>query len=81
MFQLEIVSLSGGTVVNKNIPSNSVAVGNPVRVIGSVDDYIEKNKALMNHSPVFHTYWKDKSFTEIEKMKQEITIGTMGYDI
>lgn len=33
-----------GAVVTKNIPSNSVAVGVPARVIKSIDEYYEKSK-------------------------------------
>lgn len=33
-----------GSVVTKDIPSNSVAVGAPAKVVGSVEDYFEKRK-------------------------------------
>ncbi len=75
------VIIGAGTVVNKDIPSNSVAVGNPVRIIGSVDNYIEKNKALMKISPIYNTYWKKKSKAEKIQMKNEISIGNIGFDI
>lgn len=32
------------TVVTKNIPDNSVAVGVPARVIETIEEYYEKNK-------------------------------------
>jgi len=35
-----------GSIVTKDIPSNSVAVGAPARVICSLDDYYKKRKAL-----------------------------------
>lgn len=34
--------IGAGSVVNKNIPDNSVAVGNPCRVIRSTLEYLEK---------------------------------------
>ena len=34
-----------GSVVTKNIPSNSIAVGCPAHVIGSIEDYYKKRKA------------------------------------
>lgn len=34
--------IGAGTIVNKDIPDNSVAVGVPVRIIGSFDDFVEK---------------------------------------
>lgn len=33
-----------GAVVTKNIPSNSIAVGVPARVIRTIDEYFEKHK-------------------------------------
>lgn len=36
------VIIGAGTVVTKNIPDDSVVVGNPGHVIGSVKDYIKK---------------------------------------
>lgn len=41
------VIIGAGSVVTKDIPDNSVAVGNPARVVCSVDAYLEKEKAKM----------------------------------
>ena len=38
------VIVGAGSIVTKDIPSNSVAVGCPAKVICSIDDYLEKNK-------------------------------------
>ncbi len=38
------VIIGAGTLVNKDIPDNSVAVGVPVRVIGSFDDFVKKRR-------------------------------------
>lgn len=37
------VIIGCGAIVTKNIPSNSVAVGIPARVIESIDEYVNKN--------------------------------------
>lgn len=39
-----------GSIVNKDIPSNSIAVGVPAKVIGSYDDYYAKRKKRMLRS-------------------------------
>ena len=38
------VIIGAGSVVIRDIPDNSVAVGNPAKVIGSTRDYIDKNR-------------------------------------
>lgn len=62
--------IGAGSVVTKNIQENSVAVGNPARIITSVDIYLAKQKLLMNVENCF-----DKSYTirsnisDIKKME------------
>lgn len=38
------VIVGAGSIVTKDIPSNSVAVGVPAKVIGTIDEFYEKNK-------------------------------------
>jgi maltose O-acetyltransferase len=38
------VIVGAGSVVTNNIPDNSVAVGNPARVIESISTFVEKNQ-------------------------------------
>jgi acetyltransferase-like isoleucine patch superfamily enzyme len=38
--------IGAGSVVNKSIPDNSVAVGNPCKVVRTTDEYLEKIKPL-----------------------------------
>lgn len=47
------VIVGAGTVVSKDIPDNSVVVGNPMRIIGSLDSNIQKNRALLHAAPIF----------------------------
>ncbi len=48
------VVIGAGSIVNRDIPDNSVAAGNPCKVIGSYDGFIKKNSAYMDSHPVFN---------------------------
>lgn len=51
------VVIGVGSVVTKDIPSNSVAVGVPCKVIETIDEYYNKNKDKV-------MYTKNMSFIE-----------------
>ena len=46
------VIVGAGTVVAKDIPDNSVVVGNPLRIMCSYDEYMERMTACMKEYPV-----------------------------
>lgn len=63
-----------GSVVTKSIPSNSVAVGQPAKVVATIDEYYEKRKKLyieeafayarsikdrFNRMPVIEDFWEE----------------------
>ena len=52
------VIIGAGSIVKKNIPENSVAVGNPAKVICSLDEYLDKQRRKMTNDNTF-----DSSFT------------------
>ena len=70
------VIVGAGTVVTKDIPDNSIVVGNPARIISTYDEYVEKSKALFEKSPVFNTYCEEK--TEAEKMQTVAAVKSGG---
>ena len=74
------VIVGAGSVVTKDIPENSVAVGNPARVVGSYDDFLEKHSTQMKTRPVYHTLWSEKTWEEKEVMRRELEDG-VGYDL
>ena len=76
------VIIGAGSVVNRNIPSNSVVAGNPAKVICTLSEYIEKNKRMIEDNPslVWNTYWKDKDAAEIDEMRSKLQNGGLGFD-
>lgn len=48
------VIIGAGTLVNKDIPDNSVAVGVPAKVIGTFDDYLEKRAKEKTYPDQYH---------------------------
>lgn len=61
------VVIGAGSIVTGHIPDNSVAVGNPCRVICSYDEYKQKMLTKMQQVPVF-----DKSPNEINNSSEDV---------
>lgn len=75
------VIIGAGSVVTKNIPDNSVAVGNPARVIKSYDQYLNKQKHNMGISPCYGVEYKIGNITADLKEKMISELTTDGYII
>lgn len=73
------VVIGAGSVVTSDIPSDSVVVGVPARVMGSCSEFVRKNKKLLEESPRYETYWAEKTEDEKEKMRNELA-GKIGFD-
>ena len=70
--------IGSGSVVTKDVPDNCVYAGSPAKCICSLEDYIEKNKNLMQTRPVYdYSYTLGGNITEVKKeqMKDELADG------
>lgn len=65
------VIIGAGSVVTKDIPSNSVAVGNPCRVIKSYDEYMQSQRALMTAERILPPR-KGLTKSEIAALKEKL---------
>ena len=75
------VIIGAGSIVTKDIPDNSVYAGNTARYICSYDEYMDKNKKMIEDSPNFQSpfwIWPDKDKSEWEDMKEKLS-SSIGY--
>jgi maltose O-acetyltransferase len=75
------VIIGAGCIVTKDIPDNSVVVGNPARVIGTYDAYVEKTKAQFESTPVWNTYYSKKTDKEKKEMREALSESGYGFDL
>lgn len=67
--------IGAGSIVTKDIPENMVAVGNPAKVICTLESYLEKEKLKLNVASKF-----DSSYTlrrAVNRSKKEEMIKTL----
>lgn len=74
------VVIGAGSVVSKNIPSNSLAVGNPVKVISTLEQYIEKQKSQMQAENTFDAEYtlRNKEFSQSHRHKMIVSCAKHG---
>ena len=75
------VVIGANSTVTQDIPSNSVAVGSPARVICTLDTYLEKEKERMKDAPCYGAEYTLRQNVSIEKrVEQKAALaGKIGY--
>lgn len=64
------VVIGANSTVTHDIPSNSVAVGSPAKVICSLDEYVKKEQDRFEISPVYDESYIVRTITEEKKQEQ-----------
>ena len=75
------VVIGANSTVTHDVPDNSVVVGSPARVIGSLDEYLNKERNQMMMSPCYgeeYTLRQNVSHPKRQQQKEELE-GKIGY--
>lgn len=70
--------VGSGAVVTKDIPPDSIAVGNPAKVIATVDEYIAKIKGMSSKTKIFG---REYYIEHLDDIKRKEILDTVGDDI
>ena len=74
------VIIGAGSIISKDIPSNTVAVGNPCKVIGTYSDFCKKNEKLLQNTIVQKSSFNVKTNAEKQEMVAALGETRFGFD-
>lgn len=74
------VIIGAGSIVTKDIPSNSVTAGNPAKVICTLDEYLSKEKKLMNTENTFDEEFTLRNKHLTKKHKEQLILACEKYN-
>lgn len=75
------VIVGAGAVIAKDVEDGVVVVGNPARVVSKTEDFINKNKAMMNEENVWNTHYSVKTAEEKQEMNEVLKSQRIGFDV
>ncbi|WBW98959.1 acyltransferase [Oceanirhabdus sp. W0125-5] len=73
--------VAAGAIVTKNVPPNTVAAGIPAKVVSTIEEYVEKNKKLLENCDIYdnnHTIRGNISIENKKKMYEKL-ISQVGF--
>lgn len=75
------VVIGAGSVVSRDIPDGSLAVGNPAKVVKSLDDYLNREKGRMKENNVFGSDYtlRNPSFGAAERAEMMKAVEERGW--
>lgn len=65
------VVIGANSTVTHSIPANSVAVGSPARVVGTLDSFLEKNRKAMETVPCYGEEYTLRQAVSMEKRMEQ----------
>ncbi|MDX1600398.1 MAG: acyltransferase [Anaerolineales bacterium] len=70
--------VGAGSVISRSLPADTVCAGSPARVLGSLEEYLEKHRKRMEERPTFDYAKYDIRFLTPERQAEIVAAVTDG---